>query len=437
MAPMMMMEESLFSDLEFVPLDGVFAVVAKVMADPCPEKVGLGIGVYRDDDDKPWKLPVVRKVEKMLLEDPSFDHEYLPNPGYPPFIEAARDLIFGSNPALSKECIASAQTVAGTGANHIGARFLVDYLPVNKALGDRKRKVWLSDPTWPNHHLIWDMVGSPGDSTRTIERSLYPYYKADTRSFDFDGMIETLETQAERGDIILLHACAHNPTGLDPNREQWSAIANLCQRKGIFPFFDSAYQGFASGDLDNDAWAIREFASRGMEMVVAQSFSKNLGLYGQRVGALHLVCRSEDAAKKVKSHIVDLQRGEISTPPAFGARVAAEVLRSPELTNEWKRDLAVMSGRIKEMRHALYDELTRLQTPGTWEHIINQIGMFSYTGLTKEQVQAMIDDMHVYMMGTGRMSIPGLNSKNVKYVAKAIDAAVRKLAEKQSGAEPI
>jgi aspartate aminotransferase len=216
--------------------------------------------------------------------------------------------------------IASIQTISGTGANHIGARFLADHLPSLSSADSqttRTRKIWISDPTWANHHLIWDLVSSGTKGSRVEER-LYPYFHQPTRSLDFSGMIRTLENEAEKGDIILLHACAHNPTGIDPTRNQWREIASLCERKGIFPFFDSAYQGFASGDLDNDAWAIREFAARGMELCVAQSFSKNLGLYGQRVGAFHLVCRSPDAARKAASQIFELQRGEISMPPSYG-----------------------------------------------------------------------------------------------------------------------
>ncbi|PGG96441.1 hypothetical protein AJ79_09593 [Helicocarpus griseus UAMH5409] len=424
-------QESLFGALEVPPYDEVFALMAAFAADSSPQKVSLGAGVYRDDDAKSWRLNIIKKVEKLLWEDSSFDHEYLPIPGYQPFVDAARELIFGTNSPVPKCRIASLQTISGTGANHIGARFLKDHLPrlspssaSSSSSATPARKIWLSDPTWANHHLIWDLVGTSSTGS-PLKIAVYPYYHAPTRSFDFEGMVQNLEANAQKGDIILLHACAHNPTGLDPTRAQWQEIAALCQRKGIFPFFDSAYQGFASGDLDNDAWAIREFASRGMELCVAQSFSKNLGLYGQRVGAFHLVCHTEDAARRAWSQMVELQRGEFSTPPSYGARVAAAVICDPAYISEWKQDLAVMSGRIKAMRHALYDELRRLRTPGTWEHIINQIGMFSYTGLTKEQIKTLRDDYHIYMLESGRASISGLNTKNVKYVASAFDAVVR------------
>ncbi|KAG5289285.1 aspartate aminotransferase [Histoplasma ohiense] len=421
-------QESLFSTLEIPQYDEVFGLMAQFVADTSPQKVSLGAGVYRDNEAKSWRLNIVRKVEKQLCEDPTFDHEYLPIEGYQPFVDAARDLVFGNSCRIAKGRIASLQTVSGTGANHLGARFLKEHLPrlisPSSSSATPTRKIWLSDPTWANHHLIWDLVASSSTGS-PIKTVLYPYYHAQTRSFDFDGMIRTLEANAQRGDVILLHACAHNPTGLDPTRSQWEAIASLCQRKGIFPFFDSAYQGFASGDLDNDAWAMREFAARGMEMCVAQSFSKNLGLYGQRVGAFHLVCHTEDSARRARFQLIELQRGEISMPPAYGSKIAAAVLRDPANVIEWKQDLSIMSSRIKSMRRALYDELRRLGTPGNWDHIINQIGMFSYTGLTKKQIKTLREDYHIYMLESGRASISGLTTNNVKYVASAFDAVVR------------
>ncbi|EEP76182.1 hypothetical protein UREG_01031 [Uncinocarpus reesii 1704] len=398
MAPMQ--PESLFAQLTTAPHDEVFALMGTFAADTFPNKVSLGAGVYRDNDAKSWRLPAVKKVshspsstradkgsrappqaEAQILDDPTFDHEYLPIAGYAPFIALARDLVFGADSPLDTAQIASLQTVSGTGANHIGARFLADFLP--PLVHGKKRKVWISDPTWVNHHLIWELVSS-GTTGSPVERRTYPYYHAPTRSLDFEGMMAVLEKDATRGDVVLLHACAHNPTGIDPTRAQWLKIADLCERKGLFPFFDSAYQGFASGDLNNDAYAIREFASRGMELCVAQSFSKNLG-----------------------------------------ARIAAAVLGDPTLRDAWKQDLITMSSRIKSMRRALYDELKRLNTPGTWEHIINQIGMFSYTGLTKDQIRILNQKYHIYMLDSGRISISGLTTSNVKYVAQAFDSVVR------------
>jgi aspartate aminotransferase, cytoplasmic len=250
------------------------------------------------------------------LGDPGSNHEYLPISGLGTFMEKAQNLIFGTLDLVTRKRIATVQTVSGTGANHLGARFLIENLPPSQNASHEPRRIWIPNPTWGNHSLIWNLASSIDNS---IEQAFYPYYNDLSRTFHFEAMVESLTKNAKRGDILLLHACAHNPTGLDPSRAQWQAIATICERKGLFPFFDSAYQGFASGDLDEDAWAIRLFASKGIEMCVAQSFSKNFGLYGQRVGAFHLVCNDPHSAETSRSHLARLQRGEISTPPAYGS----------------------------------------------------------------------------------------------------------------------
>ena len=236
-------------------------------------------------------------------------------------------------------------------------------------------------------------------------------------------------SSAPEGSIILLHACAHNPTGVDPTREQWKELSQLIREKKHFPFFDCAYQGFASGDLENDAWAVRYFVDQGFELCIAQSFAKNFGLYGERAGAFHFVTGSgADATNtiaRIGSQLAILQRSEISNPPAYGARIASLVLNDPELFQEWEANLRTMSGRIKDMRAALRDHLEKLDTPGTWKHITDQIGMFSFTGLTEKQVLKIREDAHVFMTKNGRISMAGLNTGNVEYVAKAIDKVVR------------
>ncbi|KAH2795561.1 hypothetical protein KXW19_006168 [Aspergillus fumigatus] len=409
---------SVLSTLAPVPPDEIFALNRAYATDPFPQKVSLGVGVYRTDDGKPWPLPCVREAEKKLLaEDSLTRHEYTAIEGDIPFLELARDIMFGfdgKNAAEKhKSRIGSVQTVAGTGANHLGALFLATHM--------KPGKVWLSNPSWANHMTIWELAGVP--------RKTYPYYNPTTRSFDFDGMMATLEAEAQQGDVILLHACAHNPTGLDPNKEQWKAIADLCERKKIFPFFDSAYQGFASGSLEEDAWAVRYFLNEkpGMEMCVAQSFSKNFGLYGQRVGAFHYVLPqgSESLRDTVVVNLCHLIRGEYSMGPTAGCNLVKKVLTNEELTAQWHKDLKVMSSRIRSMRKALYDELLRLQTPGSWRHIVEQNGMFSYTGLTPAQVHSLKDKYHIYLLKSGRASISGLSEKNVAYVAQAIDDVVR------------
>ncbi|KAI0480913.1 aspartate aminotransferase [Xylariaceae sp. FL0804] len=399
---------SVFSHLETLPYDEAFTVSAAFTKDPSPDKISLGAGVYRDDDGKPWTLPCVRQAIPLLPDN----HDYLPQGGFPPFVSAARELILGPLLERLDGNLTSIQTVSGTGACHVGAVFLTHSL--------RPRNVWISDPSW---------INPPG-----VARRFYPYYDAAARALDFAGMVAALEGGAERGDVVILQACAHNPTGLDPSREQWAAIADLCEKKGLIPFFDTAYQGFASGDVDEDAWAIRHFAERGtLELVVAQSFSKNFGLYGQRVGACHVLHHTTSSSSApgpgpgpaVMTQLVRIVRSEVSSSPAHGSRLVAAVLGDAALRRQWHADLGAMSARIKAMRAALRDELCRRGTPGTWDHVVSQIGMFSYTGLSAEQVRALEEEHHIYLLSSGRASIPGLTSKNVARVAEAIDSVVR------------
>lgn len=238
-------------------------------------------------------------------------------------------------------------------------------------------------------------------------------------------MLDCMES-APNGSIFLLHACAHNPTGVDPTRDEWLSILDVMQRKKHFPLFDSAYQGFASGNLDVDAYAVRLFVERGFELLVCQSFSKNLGIYAERTGCLHVVTSCSASASRVASQLADLTRSEISCTPAYGAKIAEQVLSNEALYAQWKdQDLPTMAGRIIEMRKALYNHLITLGTPGTWEHIVSQIGMFSYTGLTPGQCEALIKQYSIYLVSNGRISISGLNESNVEYFAKAIDEVVR------------
>lgn len=298
---------------------------------------------------------------------------------------------------------------------HLGALFLAKfYLP------SVEKTVYLSNPTWANHNQIFSNVHLP--------TTTYPYFSKETKGLDFAGMLSSLEGCPE-GSIILLHACAHNPTGVDPTQEQWKQIAEVMARRGLFPFFDTAYQGFASGDLAKDGWAIRYFIEQGFELCIAQSYAKNFGLYGERAGCFHFVTgpssEAQGTIKRIGSQLAILQRSEISNPPAYGARIASLVLNDPALFAEWEDNLRTMSGRIIAMRSALRGKLEELGTPGTWNHITDQIGMFSFTGLNEKQVQKMKEEAHVYMTKNGRISMAGLNTKNVAYVATAIDKVVR------------
>ncbi|OXV08041.1 hypothetical protein Egran_04196 [Elaphomyces granulatus] len=414
-------KSSAFAKLPDAAGDEIFAVNHAFTIDPHPQKVSLALGVYRTNEGKPWPLPSVRKVEEKLFAENDINrHEYQAIEGDKVFLKLTRDLIFGFNGRTeslaekqAKRRIASVQTVSGTGANHVGALFLAQHL--------KPKHVWISNPSWPNHQTIWSLVGVP--------RKTYPYFNSRTRSFDFCATIDILDSEAQEGDVIVLHACSHNPTGIDPTMEQWIAIADLCEKKGLFPFFDCAYQGFASGCLDEDAWAVRLFFNKQprMEMCVAQSFSKNFGLYGQRVGAFHLVTNGDSAAviDLVVQNLCHIIRGEYTMAPRGGSTIVRRILEEDALRKEWQRDLIEMSSRIKAMRRALLNELRILNTPGNWDHIINQSGMFSYTGLTLKQVLALKDRHHVYMVKSGRASISGLTESNVLRVARAIDDVVR------------
>ncbi|KAL4937094.1 hypothetical protein BDV06DRAFT_232798 [Aspergillus oleicola] len=418
-----------------LPRDEAFAVTADFKADTHPQKVSLGAGVYRDDNSKPWVLPSVREAKRRLHEDPNIDHEYLPIQGYAPFLNVARDLILGENSTVApKPVIVSVQTISGTGANSLAASFLAT------ALGPKH--VFFSDPTWSNHSLIWEIA-----APHVIQKT-YPYkYTLNTRSLDLDAIITTLESTAVEGDVVILHACAHNPTGIDPTHEQWRTLAECIKRKRLFALFDAAYQGFASGDVCADAWAVRHFRDAlcgrenqdlGFGMGIAQSFAKSFGLYGERVGALHLVLPPSPsstpgagAGAGAKSQLLRLIRSNISNAPLFGARIVALILTNPDLREMWKEDLRTMSGRIKKMRSLLRTEIEKHPDAGDWSFLEEQIGMFSYTGLSERQVERLRDVHHIYLMRNGRASLSGVNEGNVKCVAEAIVEVLRYYAKEE------
>ncbi|KAK9783711.1 putative Aspartate aminotransferase [Seiridium cardinale] len=411
------------------PEDALFGLVRACKADQNPDKVDLSIGAYRGDDAKPWVLPVVKKLpelpagpphgdaDEILRNDPELNHEYAPIAGIPAFTSKAAELILGGpeSPAIKEKRVTSFQTISGTGAVHLGALFLAKFYPGTK-------KVYISNPTWANHNQIFTNVGLP--------IATYPYFSKETKGLDFKGMKEAIYGAPDRS-IILLHACAHNPTGVDPTFEQWKEIAEVIRAKSHIPFFDTAYQGFASGDLMKDNAAVRYFVEQGFELLVAQSFAKNFGLYGERAGCFHVVTGpSSDAQKtieRIASQLAILQRSEISNPPLYGARIASTVLNDPKLFAEWEDNLRTMSGRIINMRTALKSKLEELGTPGTWNHITDQIGMFTFTGMTEAQVMKIREEFHVYMTKNGRISMAGLNTRNVEYFAKAIDKVVREV----------
>ncbi|KAJ6784331.1 hypothetical protein PWT90_07251 [Aphanocladium album] len=395
------------------PEDALFGLARAYKADTSPLKIDLGIGAYRDNNAKPWVLPVVKKADDILRNNPELNHEYGPIAGAPEFTSKASELILGADsPAIKDGRVTSMQTISGTGAVHLGALFLARFYKGS-------RQVYVSNPTWANHHQIFRNVG--------LETVDYPYFDKKTRGLDFEGMKSTIQAAPE-GSIILLHPCAHNPTGVDPTLDQWKELAAIIRSRKQFPFFDCAYQGFASGNLNRDAAAVHYFIEQGFELVVAQSFAKNFGLYGERAGCFHVVTSAGPDAKstiaRIASQLAILQRSEISNPPIYGARIVSTVLNDNALFKEWEADLETMSGRIIDMRKTLRSKLEALGTPGTWNHITDQIGMFSFTGLTEAQVQQLRDEYHIYMTKNGRISMAGLNTNNIEYFATSVNKVV-------------
>ncbi|AAS53582.1 AFR211Cp [Eremothecium gossypii ATCC 10895] len=407
-----------FNQLEILPPDALFDVKKRLTQDTRSFKVDLGLGAYRDENGKPWVLPCVREAEKQLMADPGYNHEYLGIAGLEEFRAAAARVLLGEDSeALAEGRVVSVQSISGTGALHVAAKLLAKTVP--------DATVYMSDPTWGNHFAVFETQG--------LRTATYPYWDAATRSLDMEGVLGALGA-APRGSVFVLHACAHNPTGLDPNEEQWVQILDAVAAREHTVLFDSAYQGFASGSLARDAYALRAGLRRLAEVtpvLVCQSFAKNIGMYGERVGALHVVLPRQPAESlahvkaAVLSQLSHITRSELSNPPAYGAKIVTKVLTTPELAAQWKKDMITMSSRIARMRRVLRDRLVELGTPGNWDHIVQQCGMFSYTGLTKEMVARMEKDFAIYMVSSGRISIAGLNDSNVGHVANAIDNAVR------------
>lgn len=387
----------------------VFALTVAYNEDPFDKKVNLGVGAYRTDEGKSYVLPVVRKVEAALGQDATLLHEYLPVLGSPEYRKGAIKLLFGDNEDVISRA-GGAQALGGTGALRIGLDFIRTRLNIDT--------IYLSKPTWGNHRGICKALLFP----RVRE---YRYWDEKNRCLDIQNMLVDLKSASENSAIIL-HACAHNPTGMDPTMEQWRMIAEVLKEKKMFVFFDIAYQGFSSGSVDVDASAVRLFADMGFELFVAQSFSKNFGLYNERVGQLTYLANMPEVLSKISSNLSTIIRETWSNPPSHGGLVVSTILNDPELFQEWKKTVKSMAERIQCMRQLLFDNLEALGTPGTWDHIVTQTGMFSFTGLTAVQVEYLIEMHHIYLMKDGRINMCAVTTKNVEYVARCIHDTVIK-----------
>ncbi|KAK3034328.1 hypothetical protein RJ639_032226 [Escallonia herrerae] len=418
-------QDSVFSHVVQAPEDPILGVTVAYNKDPNPIKLNLGVGAYRTEEGKPLVLNVVRQAEQMLVNDQSQVKEYLPIIGLSDFNKSSAKLIFGADSnAIQENRVTTVQCLSGTGSLRVGAEFLARHY--------HEHTIYIPQPTWGNHPKIFNLAG--------LSVKPYRYYNPQTRGLDFQGLLEDLGA-APSGAIVLLHACAHNPTGVDPTLDQWEQIRQLMRSKGLLPFFDSAYQGFASGSLDADAQSVRMFVADGGECLAAQSYAKNMGLYGERVGALSIVCKTADVASRVESQLKMVIRPMYSNPPIHGASLVAVILKDRDLYNEWTVELKAMADRIISMRKQLFDALQAKGmaykllfilvihcTPGDWSHIIKQIGMFTFTGLNTEQVAFMTREYHIYMTSDGRISMAGLNSRKVPHLADAIHAAVTSIA---------
>jgi len=392
------------------PPDPILGVTEAFKADKDPRKINLGVGAYRDENGKPYVLPSVRAAEE-ILRAANHDKEYLPISGLADFTKLAAQLAYGEDsPVIKDGLVAATQSISGTGALRIGGAFLARHYPHLKT-------IYLPTPSWGNHTPLFRDSG--------LEVKGYRYFDRKTVGLDFAGLKEDLKAAPEKS-IVLLHACAHNPTGVDPTPEQWAEISDIVKERSLFPFFDMAYQGFASGDTVRDAFALRHFVKEGHQVALAQSFAKNMGLYGERVGLFSLTTSSPEEKARVDSQIKIIVRPMYSNPPIHGARIAGTILGNANLRAAWLEEVKGMANRIITMREELYNALThQFNTPGEWSHVKSQIGMFSFTGLTALQTKTLAEKAHVYMTGDGRISMAGLNSGNIKYFAESVDAAVR------------
>ena len=393
---------SLFSAVEMAPRDPILGLNEQFNADTNPAKVNLGVGVYFDDNGKLPLLQCVLAAEKAMMDAPK-PHGYLPIDGIAAYDDAVKALVFGadSEPVKSGR-IATIQALGGTGGLKVGADFLKKLNP--------KAKVLISDPSWENHRALFTNAGF------TVES--YRYYDAATRSLDFAGMLADLNAAAA-GTVVVLHACCHNPTGYDISPAQWDQVIAAVKAKNLVPFLDMAYQGFGYG-LTEDGAVIGKFVAAGLLFFVATSFSKSFSLYGERVGALSVLCESKEEASRVLSQLKIVIRTNYSNPPSHGGAIVAAVLGTPELRALWEKELGEMRVRIKAMRQKLVDGLKAAGIKQDMSFITQQIGMFSYSGLSKDQMVRLRNEFGVYGTDTGRMCVAALNSKNIDYVCASI-----------------
>jgi aromatic-amino-acid transaminase len=406
-APHLPSSPSPLAAVKMAPGDPILGVTETFVADKNPKKVNLGVGVYTDDNGKVPVLECVREAEDTRVSSGT-PKSYLPIDGIAAYDKAVRDLVFGPDSAALKENrVITIQTLGGTGGLKVGADFLKQICPGATA--------WISEPSWENHRALFESVGFPVKT--------YAYYNPKTHGLDFEGLLASLKAMPS-GDVAVLHSCCHNPTGVDLTQDQWRAVLDVVKARGIVPFLDLAYQGFADG-TDADAFAPRLFAEAMTPVLLASSFSKSFSLYGERVGALSVVAASPEEGARALSNLKRIVRTNYSSPPTHGGDIVARVLNSPDQRKHWEKELGAMRDRVKDMRKALVNGIHQRVPGSDFSFILKQRGMFSYSGLTKEQVLRLRSEYSIYTIETGRICVAALTTKNIDYVADAIAKVIK------------
>ena len=393
----------MFESLEQAPPDAILGLNELFRQDENPNKINLSVGVYKDENGQTPVLACVKQVEQLLLEQET-SKSYLGMDGLAELAGPVQELVFGEIPADGRAV--TLQTPGGTGALRVAADFLRQ--------GPGAQRIWVSNPTWANHPNIFRATG--------LEVNTYDYLDKDSLSLSFDALTDSL-AKIPAGDVVCLHACCHNPTGVDPSPEQWDAIAEICQHNQLLPLIDFAYQGFGDG-LSEDSVAIQQFIRRGSEMLVASSFSKNFGLYCERIGALTIVAADGQAAQAALSHAKLSVRTNYSNPPKHGGAIVAAVLSDPQLRASWETDVAAMRERIQKMRARFVAAMTARTSDHDFSFIQDQRGMFSYSGLNRQQVDRLRTEFSVYAVGSGRINVAGMTENNIEPLCDAIAAVL-------------
>ncbi len=397
---------SLFGSVDLAPRDPILGVTEAFHADPNPRKVNLGVGVYCDDNGKVPLLDCVRRTEREMTDEAA-PRVYLPIDGIPAYDKAVQRLLLGNDSeAVALGRAVTVQALGGTGGLKVGADFLRKFAP--------GAQVYISDPSWENHRALFEAAG--------FSVGTYPYYAPATHGLDFDAMRAALGSLAA-GTVVVLHACCHNPTGVDPTPAQWDEIIGVVRARGLVPFLDLAYQGFGDG-IEADAAVLRKFVATPGPVFTSSSFSKSFSLFGERVGALTVVATDKDEAARVLSQLKRVVRANYSNPPTHGGKIIALVLTNPELREIWEMELGGMRERIREMRDSLVAKLAERAPKHDFSFVRKQRGMFSYSGLDKAQVQRLREEFSIYAIDTGRICVAALNSRNIDYVANAIAAVL-------------